>query len=128
MTIVYSQTAINNRLQGVVSAVSGGGTNGTLKLLAGSTILSTIILTNPCGTVSGGVLTFTGNLNDPAAAATGFVTAARIDDSLGATVISGFTVGIPTSGADVIINNGANTLKITAGQAVSLISAQIIGS
>jgi hypothetical protein len=67
-------------------------------------------------------------LNDPAASATGTITVARIDDGTGATVISGFTVGIPTSGADVIINNGANTLTINAGQTVSLVSAQIVGS
>lgn len=128
MSVTYSLIAINDRLLGVVDAIDGGGGNGNFKLLAGSTTISTISLSRPCGTVSGGVLTFTGTLLDPSADNTGDVDGAMIEDSTGALIISGLTVGIPLSGYEVIISNGLNSTLITAGQTVQLLSAQITGS
>lgn len=128
MSITYSTTAINDRLLGVVAAIDAGGTNGSLKLLAGGTTISTIQLAVPSGTVNGGILTFSGTLLDPSAANTGSPTEGRIYDSNGSVVISGLTVGVPLSGADIAITNGLNTTKINAGQVVSLLSAQITGS
>jgi hypothetical protein len=124
MTVTYSVTAINDRLLGVVTAIGAG--NFVLK--SGATTISTIALQNPCGTVSGGVLTFTGTLLDTSAAATGAVNTAVINSSDGLTQVSGLTVGIPLSGADVVISNGLNSTVITAGQVVALLSAQITGS
>ena len=128
MSVVYSSTAINDRLQGVVTAIGSGGGPGSLKLNAGAATVSTIALAFPCGTVSGGILTFTGTLLDPSAAATGIVDGATIVNSNGDTIVSGLSVGIPLSGADIVINNGLNTTLINAGQVVSVLSAQIIGS
>ena len=127
MTVQYSITAINDRLQGVVTAIDDAG-NGYLRLLAGSTVVSSIQLANPCGTVNGGVLTFTGVLLDPFAANTGSVNGARIEDGAGNIMISGLTVGIPLSGADILLTNGLNTTLVQAGQAVSCLSGQITGS
>lgn len=123
----YSLPAINDRLQGVVTAIDDAG-NGYLRLLAGGTIVSSIQLANPCGTVNGGVLTFDGTLLDPAAANTGLLDSARIEDGGGTTMISGLTVGIPLSGADILVTNGLNTTLVTAGQTVAVLSAQIQGS
>lgn len=128
MSVVYSSTAIDFRLQGVVSAVDVGGTNGSLKLFDGATVISTISLSVPCGTVNGGVLTFSGTLVDTSAANTGSVDTGAIYDSNGDVVISGLTAGIPLSGADIIISNGLNSTLITAGQVVQVLSAQITGS
>jgi len=128
MTVVYSSTAINDRLLGVVDAIDSGGSPGTFVLAQGSTALSTITLAFPCGTVSGGVLTFSGTLIDTSAALSGTVNTVTIKNSAGSTIISGLTVGIPLSGAEVIVSNGFNTLAITAGQVVQLQSAQIVGS
>lgn len=125
MAIVYSQAVINARLQGIVTEL---GASSTLVLLAGGTTVSTIQLSSPAGTVSGGVLTFTGTLLDPAAAATGTVTSVIVKDSTGATAISNLSVGIPGGSQDVIISNGLNSTLITAGQTVALLSAQITGS
>lgn len=125
MAIIYSQTVINARLNGVVTEL---GALANLLLLAGGTTVSTIQLSSPVGTVSGGVLTFTGTLLDPAAASTGFVTSAIIKDSTGTTAISNLSVGIPGGSQDVIISNGLNSTLITAGQTVALLSAQITGS
>jgi len=127
MPVTYSQTAITDRLNGVITAIDDAG-NGTLQLLAGGTILSTIALANPCGTANAGVLTFIGTLLDPSAANTGSATAGVIKDGAGNVMISGLTVGIPLSGADIILSNGLNSTLITAGQTVQLLSAQITGS
>jgi hypothetical protein len=127
MAVNYSLTEINNRLQGVVTGIDDSG-NGYLRLYAGGTLVSSIQLANPCGTVSGGVLTFSGTLLDPLAANTGVLDSARIEDGGGNTMISGLTVGIPLSGADILVTNGLNTTLVTAGQAVSVLSAQITGS
>ena len=127
MAVNYSLTALNDRLQGVVTAIDDSG-NGYLRLLAGGTVVSSIQLANPCGTVNGGVLTFSGTLLDPAAAHTGFLDSARIEDGVGNVMISGLTVGIPLSGADILVTNGLNTTLVTAGQAVSVLSGQITGS
>ncbi len=123
--VIYSQAVINARLNGVVTEL---GALANLLLLAGGTTVSTIQLSSPVGTVSDGVLTFTGQLIDPAAASTGFVTSALIKDSTGATAISNLSVGIPGGSQDVIISNGLNSTLITAGQVVALLSAQITGS
>lgn len=129
MAVVYSATAINARLTAVANTINAGLTNGSMKLLnASGTVLSTISLAYPCATVNGGVLTFNGTLLDPAAAATGITYEGRIFDSNGNQVVSGLTVGIPLSGADILLTNGLNSTVITAGQTVQVLSAQIQGS
>lgn len=125
MAVIYSSTAIDDRLQGVVTAI-GNGANLLLK--AGGSTISTIALASPVGTVSGGILTFGGTLLDPSAAATGNIDSAVINDSGGSTIVSGLTVGIPGSGRDIIISNGLNSTLISAGQVVALLAAQITGS
>lgn len=118
--VTYSSTAVDDRLQGVVNAIDAGGTNGNLRLLAGSTVICTFSLARPCGTVSGGVLTFSGTLIDTSAAETGNVTGARIEDSNGNVAISGLTIGTSTMGAyDGYVLNGLGTTLITVGQVVS---------
>ncbi len=124
MSITYSLAAINARLQGVVTTI---GVTGMFRLYGGGVLISTIALANPCGTVSGGVLTFGGTLIDPGATASGTVDTAIITDGV-STVVTGLTVGIPLSGANVIIVNSLNSLAITAGQQIELVSAEIIGS
>lgn len=127
MSIVYSLTCINARLNGVVSAIDDGAGPGQMVLLGISTVICTITLSNPCGTVSGGILTFTGSPSGTAAN-TGNVITARLQDSNGVIMVSGLTVGIPGSGADVILSNGLSSTLVSAGQAVQLLSAQITGS
>lgn len=128
MTITYNITAINYRLQGLIDAISDNG-NGVLKLLdSGGTVLSTVSLANPVGTIDSGVLTFDGQLLDPAAAATGLATNGIIQDAAGTTIVSGLSVGIPLSGENIVLNNGLNSTLITAGEALEVLSAQVTGS
>lgn len=128
MSVTYSQTAIDYRLQGVIDAIDSGGSNGSLVLLTDSTVISTVSLARPCGTVSGGILTFTGTLLDPSATGTGFVNNAQIWNSNGVIMVSDLSVGIPSEVVDVIIANGLNNTLISAGQAVQVLAAQITGS
>lgn len=125
MSVIYSQAVIDARLDGVVTEL---GALASLLLKAGNTVVSTIQLASPVGTVNNGVLTFSGTLLDPSASATGVVDSVVIQDSSGTTAISGLTVGIPGGPQDVIISNGLNSTLITAGQTVALLSAQITGS
>lgn len=126
MAIDYSLAAINARLQGVVDTIDASG-NGFIVLKDGPTTLVTIQLANPCGTVSGGVLTFDGTLLDTATG-TGSADVCNVTDALGVDVITGLTIGIPFSGAEVIISNGLNSTLISSGQVVQVLSAQITGS
>lgn len=125
MSVNYSATVINARLNAVVTSL---GATGSLVLREGSTVVSQITLSSPAGSVSGGVLTFTGTLLDTAANATGTVDNAVILDSAAATAISGLTVGIPGGSQEIIISNGLNSTLITVGQVVQVLSAQITGS
>lgn len=128
MSVNYSLAAINSRLQAVVTTIDIGGANATMELLSGGTAVSSISMARPSGTINGGVLTFSGTLLDPAAANTGIVDSGRIKDSSGNVVISGLTVGLPLASADILLSNGLNSLLITAGQTVQVLSAQITGS
>lgn len=128
VAIIYNIPVINARLQGVVTALDSGPGNAVLRLFAGGVLLSTITLAKPSGAVAGGVLTFAVPHSDVNAAATGNANVAMITDSTGANTITGLTVGIPLSGANVIIANGLNSTLISAGQVVTIISGQIIGS
>jgi hypothetical protein len=123
MPIIYSQSAINARLQGVVSTIDAGAGNGTMSILTSSSALAAnITLAKPSGTVAGGVLTFTTPLSGTTLA-NGNATFANIQDSNGNPVITGLTVGISTS-FDVVMNNTA----VNTGQIIALTSAIIIGS
>ena len=127
MAVDYSGTCINERLQAVVDTIDAGGSNGFMILRSGTTNLVSIQLARPCGTVSGQVLTFSGTLSDTATA-TSSADNCIINDSTGANVVTGLTVGIPLSGRDAIISNGLNNTLITSGQTVQVLSAQIAGS
>ena len=122
MALTYSLTAINARLNGTVSAIGAGG---FLKLFAGG--LDHIPLATPAGTVSAGTLAFTTPEN-ATATNSGLADSATVTTSTGALMISNLTVGIPLSGANVIITNGINSTFLTATTTVTLVSAQIIGA
>src|SRR5262245_49530641 len=97
--IVYNTTTLNARLNAVVGQIDGGGGNGILQIgtLGMASILSSISFAIPCGTVAGGVLTFTTPRSDPLTTATGTASQAQITDSNGTVVVSGLTVGVSSS-------------------------------
>lgn len=119
MAVTYSTTVKNTRLSAVVTAI---GTTGVLEIgtTGMATVLATIPLANPAGTVSAGVLTFTMPQSDTSADATGTAAAARIRTATGGTdVVTGLTVG--TTGSDINLDS----VSVTAGQTVTITSASI---
>jgi hypothetical protein len=124
LTEVYSQNALNARLQAVATTIDSAPGNGSLILLAGASPASVISLAkSPCAVASGGVLTFQGVLLDPSAIG-GHVTGAIIQDSLGNTVVSGLTASSVPGNADIILSN----TTISAGAVVQILSATIKGT
>ena len=120
MAITYTTAVKNSRLNAVVTAI---GTTGVLEIgTAGmASVLATIPLANPAGTVSSGVLTFTtAGMSDTSADASGTAAAARIRTASGGTdIIIGLTVG--TTGTDIVLDN----TSINSGQTVTISSASI---
>lgn len=124
MAVIYSTAAKNARLAGVVSTIDAGTGAGVLQIgtAAMAVVLADIVLADPAGTVAAGVLTFSGfPRSDTTANATGVAAAARIRDSDGNDVITGLTVGLPGSGADILLE----TTNIDAGEIVTLNTATI---
>lgn len=119
MAVTYTAAVKNARLAAVVTEI---GTAGKIEIgTAGmASILAVIDLGNPAGTVSGGILTFSGfPRSDTSADNSGVAAAARIRKGDNTDVVTGLTVG--TSAADIILDS----VNITAGQTVTLNSASI---
>lgn len=120
MAVTYTTAVKNARLSAVVSQI---GSTGVLEIgTAGmATVLATIALDATAGTVSGGMLTFSGfPKSDASADATGTAAAARIRTASGGTdIVTGLTVG--TSGQDINLNS----TSIAVGQTVTINSATI---
>ncbi len=110
-------------MQAVVTQIDAGAGPGTLEIgTAGmASVLATLTLADPSGTVSGAVLTFDfdPDISDTSADNTGTAAEARIKDSNGTVIISGMTVG--TTGTDVVLDS----VSITAGQTVTLTTGTI---
>lgn len=121
MSVTYNTTLKNTRMTDVVTAIDAGGTGyieiGTTGM---ATVLSTILFAATCGTVSGGVLTFSSlPLTDASAANSGTAAAAQVFSGGATSIISGLTVG--TISTDVILSS----TTIVAGQPVTLTAATI---
>lgn len=120
MAVTYTTAVKNARLEAVVSQI---GTTGVLEIgtTGMASVLATIALNNPAGTVTGGVLTFSGfPKSDISADNSGTAAAARIRTASGGTdIITGLTVG--TSASDINLDS----TSITAGQTVTINSATI---
>ena len=123
MAVTYSTAAKTARLNAVVTQIDAGAGPGTLEIgtTGMASVLAILTLADPCGTVSGDVLTFDfdPDISDTSADNTGTAAAARIKDSNGTVIISGLTVG--TSGTDIILDS----VSITAGQSVTLTTGTI---
>jgi len=124
MSVVYDISLKNTRMSAVVSAIDNGGAGsllfGTSSGFGGANLLATITFNATCGTVSGGVLTFSGTpLVDSSAANTGTAAEGEVEDGVGHVVISGLTIG--TSATDIVLSS----TSIVSGQSVTITSAQI---
>jgi len=121
MAVTYSNTVKDNRMTQVLNAIDGGAGAGYIEICsdAYASVLATITLSDPCGSVSAGVLTLTMPKSDTNADNTGTAAIARIKDSTGTICVSGLTVG--TSGTDIVLTSTA----ITTGDTVTLTAATL---
>ena len=122
MAVVYSTAVKTARMTATRDQIDGGSGPGVLQIgTAGmGTVLAEFTLDDPCGTITSGVLGFSGfPKSDTSANATGTAAAARIRDSNGVDCVTGLTVG--TTNADIILDS----VNITAGQTVTLNNASI---
>lgn len=125
MAVIYSTAAKNARLDAVTATIDAGSGPGVLQIgtTAMGTVLASITLADPCAAAaSGGVLTFAGfPRSDTSADANGTAAAARIRDSNGNDVITGLTVGLVGSGADILFES----VSFNVGEIITLNSATI---
>ncbi len=129
MGISLSDAARTEMATGLRDTIDAGASPGYVEIRTGSkpasvatgatgTLLATVTLADPSGTVSAGVLTLSGlPKTDTAADNTGTAGWFRIFDSTGAGVLDG-TAGGTGSGADMIIDNPA----LVTGQTFSIVA------
>lgn len=100
---------------------------GSIQLLdSGGAVLATVAFNaGSAGTVAGAVMTAAGMPKTVTASASGAVAGARMRTSAAVDYQTGLTVGIPGSGAQVIVDNGAGTLALAAGDQVTVLSATL---
>jgi len=118
---VYNQTTINGRLNVVVSNIDAGAGVGQMRILGTLGTVALIPLQKPSGTVSAGVLTFSGLPLGSATLINDTVVGADIEDSTGLVVASGLTVG-PSSAFDIVM-----PITTVSSGIISLVLATITG-
>jgi len=112
------------RATDIVTAIDAGAGPGLLRIYDGvrpatggsvTNLLAELTLSDPCGTVTNGVLTFSAITQDASANATGTATWFRIVTSAAAFVLDG---SVGTSGTDLNLT----TTSVTTGQPVQVTS------
>lgn len=121
MAVTYSNTVKDNRMTQVLNAIDGGAGAGYIEICSAAyaSVLATITLSDPCGSVASQALTLTMPKSDTNADATGTAAIARIKDSAGNIIVSGLTVGAGSGDINL------SSVAITAGDTVTLNSAVI---
>lgn len=128
MAVRIADTIRNSRVDLIRSSIDAGATGGLLRIYAGSKpskgatpaglLLAEIVLADPCGTSTGGVLTITTPRTDTSANNTGTAAFFYLTDSTGAFVCDG---DVATSGSDLNVT----TTSIVSGQPVEITSLTI---
>jgi hypothetical protein len=127
MAIGYVTTLRTTRMNAIVTDIDSGAGAGTLTIYSGTrpatggtetTVLAVLTLSDPCGSVTNGVLTVSAITDDASANATGTASWARLKDSDG-NAAADMSVG--TSGADI----NFDSVSFVAGGNVSVTSLTI---
>lgn len=121
MAINYRASLKTTRMNDVKTDIDVGAGAGYIEICSAAyaSVLATITLSDPCGSVTGDVLTLTMPKSDTSADATGTAAVARIKESAGTVIVNNLTVG--TSAMDIILTS----LAITAGDTVTISSATL---
>ena len=122
MAVDYRASLKNTRMNDVKTDIDSGAGAAFIEICSAAyaTVLATITLADPCGSVAADTLTFTMPQSDVSADATGTAAVARIKESAGTVIVNNLTVG--TSGANINLNS----LSITAAGTVTLTSGTIV--
>lgn len=113
MATIYRSSLRTTRMNAVVTDIDSGSGAGILQVGTSGmgTVLFEVTLDDPCGSVSGDVLTFAGFPKTVTPSANGTAAAARIRTSAGTDVVTGITVGASGSGANITL--GSTTISTT---------------
>ena len=131
MSIGIVTSVRNSRGDQIIAALDAGAGAGLIKIytgtqpatggaLSGNTLLGTLTLSDPSGTMSNGVLTFDTVSDDVSADADGTITWARFTDSDSNTVFD-VDCGVTGSGAALTFN----AVTVTTGGVIQVTSASI---
>lgn len=133
MAIIHFETTLGSSMATLLkNAIDAGAGPGTIKIYTGSmpatpgtaissqTLLGTLTCSDPCGTVTDNVLTFSAITSDSSADATGTAAWARISDSNGNGKMD-LDVGAIGSGAALQMNATA----VVAGGPIAMYSLTI---
>ena len=121
MAVNYRASLKTARMNLVKDDIDSGVGAGYIEICSAAyaSVLATITLSDPCGSVTGDVLTLTMPKSDTSADNTGTAAVARIKEVGGTTIVNNLTVG--TAATDIILTS----LLITATDTVTLNSATI---
>src|SRR5574337_1908078 len=103
---------------GLIKVYTGTKPAGPDTAITSQTLLGTLTCSDPCGSVTSGVLTFSSITQDSSADATGTASWVRIADSSGTAVVD---LAVGTSGSDI----NFNTTSIVSGGPISISSLTI---
>lgn len=122
MAVNYRASLKTTRMTDVRNDIDSGAGAGILEVCTAgyALVLATFACNDPCGTVSGDTLSFSGLTKTAIAAASGTAALGRFRNSTSDDIVTGLTVG--TSGTNIII--GPST-TITAGQNVEWTAGSI---
>lgn len=129
MTVIYDTATKTARMTAVRDQIDAGASAGVLQIGTSgmAVVLADFTLNDPCGTISGDVLSFSGfPKSDTSANATGKALSARIRDSSNNDRVTGLDVGLTSTAAPawagstaytagVYRTNGANIYKCVTG-------------
>lgn len=128
MALGFATTLRTARASQIVAAIDAGAGAGKLRLYNGTrpatggsvtTLLAELTFSDPCGTVTSGVLTFSAIASDASADNTGTATWFRIVDSTGAFVLDG-TITVTGGGGDITMTSTSIQAGVTV-DATSLV-------
>ena len=124
MTVSYSATLKNTRMQDVITAIDSQAAVGTIEIGTSglAAVLVIVSLQKPSFSQASGVINMHGVPLSGTATGTGTAASARIKDGAGTIQVSGITVG--TSGSDINLNS----VTINNGQVVTLNNGTITHS
>lgn len=129
MSVSYSATLQNTRMDAVITAIDANASPATLEIGTTGMAITLVVITlanDPSfvrsGTPPNVVITMQGVPKSGVASATNTAAAARIKDGGGTVIVSGLTVG--TSASDIILNS----TSITNGQTVTITAGTITHS